>query len=168
VTPGFQSEVELTPLSKADIIARGLPLRWHGQLNTELVCVSSFCGTFTIPVGFLTDGATIPKIFWNVLSDTDPNILYPAFAHDFCYSVHGNLPNAVVTKDQADQMLREQMKILGAPIWQCDAVYRAVHWFGGGHFIAKLVGMRRAWSDVTHPAKLSGTSYATKSHVRIP
>jgi hypothetical protein len=166
---GFQSEVTLVPLSKAEIARRGLPRRWHGQFTTDLVVESEFCGTFTIPAGFITDGGTIPRLAWNLIDPSDPNILYPAFAHDWPYSTHGHLlEGRVVTKDQTDQMIRELMKSIGDTRLQYDAVYRAVHWFGHFDATAKLVGMRRSWNSVTPAAKLAKTPFAFKSNVRFP
>lgn len=165
---GFWSDAYLRILPKSEIIQRELPLRWHAEFQQELTVSSTFCGTFSIPLGFVTDGATIPKFFWNTLSDTDPNILYPSFAHDFGYSVHGCLPDHTVTKDQVDQMLRELMRLYGAPEWQCNAVYEAVHLFGHNHFIAGLVGIKQAWSDTTNPQKLAMTAYAARPQVRTP
>jgi hypothetical protein len=165
---GFQGEVTLIPLSKWDIQRRGLPVRFYGEFQSDLVCESAFCGTFTIPKGFLSDGATIPKLFWNLLSDTDPNIFYPSLAHDFGYSTHGNIGPRIVTKDQVDQMLREQMKAVGAPAWQYDQVYWAVHWFGGFASTARLVGIKQGWNETTHPAKLRNTEYNFKPQVRSP
>jgi hypothetical protein len=154
-------------LSKAETVHRALPFDWHGEFTQDLVCISLIGGKITIPKGFITDGATIPRILWPILANTDPDILYASFIHDFLYAVHGKLPDRTLTKDQADNILREQMIVVGAPRWKADIVYRAVHIFGGFAY-SKLVGIRRPWNAVTPPAKLARTPYAVKPQVRFP
>lgn len=130
INPGFQGSVIIRDLPRAELAKRGLPNVWFGEVQRDLVCVSSIGGTITIPAGMLTDGASIPRLLWNLLSDTDPDILYPSYVHDYMYLLKGKMPGIHLTRDQADNILREQMKIIGAPTWKADAVYRAVHLFG--------------------------------------
>ena len=139
---GFVEQAVLVELSRAEIARRRLPNIWQGEFTRDLVCVSAIAGTFTIPSGFVTDGASIPPLLWNILSDTSPDILYPSFAHDLLYSVHG-------------------MKAIGAPAWKYDAVYRALHIFGGvawGHHTPahKLIATKTYGPHVLSVAKPFG------------
>lgn len=69
---------------------RPLPVRKRGErrryeLLEDWVC--DFLGrgfTFIIPKGFIFDGASIPRLFWNILS---PNgyLFLAALIHDFIY-----------------------------------------------------------------------------------
>lgn len=45
-------------------------------------------GTVVVPKGTLSDGASIPKIFWNILGPHGPWFL-AAFLHDYAYSKAG-------------------------------------------------------------------------------
>jgi hypothetical protein len=93
-----------------------------------------------IPAGFLTDGASVPRVVWSLLSDTDPDILYPSYLHDLLYSLRGALGpvgrRVLFSREQCDQVLREMMLAVGAPGWKAEAVYRAVR-LGGGFAWAK-------------------------------
>ena len=40
---------------------------------------------FTIPTGYNTDFASIPRIFWTIISPTDEFIRIPALIHDYLY-----------------------------------------------------------------------------------
>jgi hypothetical protein len=146
---GFKSHAILKNLTKQEIADLGAKPIWHGQFLLPLKCVSTYCGTFTIQRGFITDGASIPRILWVQMGATDPEIFYPALAHDWIYSLHGILPGRTVTRDQADNMLRELMLSLGCPQWRADAVYRAVH----------LWGPSSQWGQPTPAYKLRETSY---------
>ena len=69
--------------------------------------------TITVPTGFKTDLASIPRVFWRVLP---PIGKYDAGAvvHDYLYQYNG------VTRKQADDVLREAMTVLGVgrfPRW---------------------------------------------------
>jgi Protein of unknown function (DUF1353) len=146
---GFSTQAKMIELSRGEIAKRELPDVWYGEFLEDLICTSAIAGTFSIPKGFVSDGATIPPVLWNILSDTSPDILYPSFAHDLLYSVHGKLPGIWLTRDKCDNVIREQMKALGAPAWKYDSVYRALHLFGG-----------IAWGHHTLPQKLEKTFYA--------
>jgi hypothetical protein len=78
---------------------------------------------FTVPKGFITDGASVPRIFWNALSPW--GIYSPAaVGHDWLYY------DQSTTKDFADEALLDGMKVLGTPILESDIIYEAVSHFG--------------------------------------
>lgn len=41
---------------------------------------------FTVPSGFKTDLASIPRILWPILAPNDSNTIFPAILHDYLYS----------------------------------------------------------------------------------
>jgi hypothetical protein len=130
-------------LQRKELVAQGLPLDWHGELQVDLVCYSEIAGEITVPRGLLTDGASIPKLFWNLLSDTDPDILYPSYAHDYIYQLYGKMPNNVIlTQKQADQIIREQMIGVGAPKWKADTVYNSLRTYWT---------LRGGWTTIHRP-----------------
>lgn len=92
------------------------PLVWAGSPTLP---------DLTVPVGFKTDLASIPRTLRN-LPAFDPNGLSrrAAVAHDWLYWWQG------WGKDKADDFLREAMVIDGCSRVDADAFYDAVRWFG--------------------------------------
>ena len=55
----------------------------------------------TVPEGFVSDGASIHKLFWTITtSPFHPKIIRGAFIHDYLYRVH------VVSREVADLKLK--------------------------------------------------------------
>ena len=90
----------------------------------------STLGPVVAPVGFVTDGASIPRIFWAILG---PHGSYFAAAiiHDFLYSAR----NTTYTRRQADQIFLEAMKDCGVGLVKRQVIFRAVRI--GGAFAFK-------------------------------
>ena len=79
----------------------------------------------TVPAGFVTDFASIPRVFWSALRP-DGLYTYPAIVHDYLYW------EQVVSREAADTVFKfgmEDFRIGSATI---AAVYNAVRAFGGG------------------------------------
>ena len=68
-------------------------------------------GTVVVPKGTLTDGASIPKVFWNLLGPHGPYFL-AAFLHDYAYSLAGQ-KKLGWTRYQADMALDHAMELDG-------------------------------------------------------
>lgn len=50
--------------------------------------------SFSIPKGYVWDGATIPRAFWRLIgSKTDPKFLIPSLIHDVLCENHGYIDN---------------------------------------------------------------------------
>lgn len=86
-----------------------------------------------VPEGYLTDGASVPRIFWNIVP---PWGIYgqAAIVHDYLYQhltimVHGN-PNKI-TRRYADKIFLEAMTVLEVPAYLKYPMYYAVSLFGG-------------------------------------
>jgi hypothetical protein len=82
-------------------------------------------GLITVPKGTITDGASIPRVFWSILSPFG-EYFKAALPHDFLYSSD----NKTHTRKQADEILLEGMVVLGVNPVKRFAIYRAVRWFG--------------------------------------
>lgn len=80
----------------------------------------------TVPVGFITDLASIPHVLdWVPFLDRTGNSRRPAALHDALYALgrsHG--------KDFADTMLRQALLSEGLSGVQAGCYYHAVKWFG--------------------------------------
>lgn len=77
--------------------------------------------------GFITDLASVPRIFWNILP---PNGKYgkATVVHDYLYV------NAIESKKYADDVFLEAMKVLGVGKAKRYMMYYAVRMFGKGSY----------------------------------
>ena len=86
----------------------------------------------SVPIGFVTDFASIPRACW---------WLYPptgrwgkaAVIHDYLYRT----PSQQCTRKQADQIFVEAMTVLGVPRHRRAIMYRALRIFGARNFKAR-------------------------------
>ena len=89
----------------------------------------STIGEIDAPVGTKTDGASIPRIFWAILSPFG-DYFSAAVIHDFLYQ--GKYHQ--FTRLQSDQIFLEAMKCAGVPWYRRSVIYRAVRLFRSVHF----------------------------------
>jgi hypothetical protein len=78
-------------------------------------------------VGFMTDGASIPRVFWGILAPWQ-NYAEAAVIHDYLYT------SKIKSKKEADNIFLEGMKTLGVNIFERRIMYWAVWAFGGRHY----------------------------------
>jgi hypothetical protein len=72
-----------------------------------------------VPKGFVTDFASVPRIFWPILPPDDEYLL-AAIVHDWLYW------QQLGTKPQADAYLKAGMEELGVTSWKITAVFQGV------------------------------------------
>lgn len=82
-----------------------------------------------VPVGFVTDFASIPRIFWSLLP-TDGQYTYPAIIHDYLYW------DQSISREDADKILRYAMDDFKVNSATIDTIYTGVR-----------VGGWIAWDD---------------------
>ncbi|EBC2121920.1 DUF1353 domain-containing protein [Salmonella enterica] len=83
-----------------------------------------------VPAGFVTDLATVPRIFWMLLPP-DGKYAKAAIIHDYLYG------NALRSKKEADLIFLDGMTVLGVPKWKSMVMYLAVRVFGRGSYSEK-------------------------------
>lgn len=84
---------------------------------------------YTIKQGFVSDGMSIPKFFWRVISpQIDAITLEPSIKHDYLYQVK------ITTRLEADQMYRDWLLENGFAKWKANVVYYGLRWFGASHW----------------------------------
>jgi hypothetical protein len=89
----------------------------------------SSLGLVYVPKNFVTDGASIPRVFWSILSPF--GAYFPAaLVHDFLYSSK----NDEFTRDEADGIFLEAMKDCGVPWHRRTIIYSAVRCAGWRFF----------------------------------
>ena len=93
----------------------GLTVDWRGK-------------RVTVPVGFRSDGASVPRFFWRfVFPPGDTRAMRAAFVHDWIYRTH---PDGW-TKEEADELFRELLLEDGMPERYARRPYWGVRLFGG-------------------------------------
>lgn len=88
-----------------------------------------------VPVGFVTNFASVPRGGWAILSPTagpgKNNYGKSTAVHDYLYSTPG-----YCTREEADRVLLEALEAEGVDLVIRDAMYEAVRLFGGSHYTA--------------------------------
>lgn len=77
-----------------------------------------------VPVGFITDGTSIPKIFWSIIGGPWGEYLYAAIPHDYLYHTQ------TTSRKEADNMFLRIMVYLGVSEWKYKTMHRAVRDWG--------------------------------------
>lgn len=95
-----------------------------------------------VPRGFVTDFASVPRIFWSILPP-DGDYVYPAIIHDYLY---WDQP-AGVTREEADLVMLDAMNVFNVGSVKSHLIHKAVR-LGGesawkGNAELKKTGERR-------------------------
>ncbi|MFD2206651.1 DUF1353 domain-containing protein [Kiloniella antarctica] len=83
--------------------------------------------SFTVPVGFETDLASIPRLLRGFIPQVGKHIL-PAIIHDWCYRDKSMM---WLNKDDSDMLFRVGMEQAGVGRLRRTLMYSAVKYFGG-------------------------------------
>ena len=86
-------------------------------------------GELTVPPGFESDGASVPRFFWRVVFPPgDADALRAAILHDYIYREHP----AGWSRADADRLFRDVLIADGVPTLRARLAYWGVRLFGGG------------------------------------
>ena len=109
----FKDNPPLTPLMDGH--------NW--RLEAPLVYAANSGIHVLVPDGFVTDFASVPQIFWNIIP---PIGVYDraAVLHDYLYRYH------LFNRARCDALLLEAMAELGTPLWKRWLIYINVRLFG--------------------------------------
>lgn len=104
------------------------PATWRLRYCWTLIYKGEY---YSIPAGFDTDGASIPRALWTICGDpmSIPR-LYAAIVHDYLYS--GGDPDA--TRKDADTLYRDLQIALGISKAKAYTEYYALRIFGRSHW----------------------------------
>ena len=105
---------------KADII-------WDEGTTKVVLLEPVEVAGWTVPVGFASDGGSIPRPLWSWCNPLDGRFIKIFSFHDFCYSQG-------IDRAWADRTLRDQLILAGMRRTQAYAIYYAVRAFGGRHY----------------------------------
>ena len=81
---------------------------------------------FVVPRGFVTDGASVPRVMYPICSPVSGPFGQGEIAHDFYYSIDG--PD--IGRFRADQVLYSMGRLRGAWISEAQLVKSGVNLFG--------------------------------------
>jgi len=99
-----------------------------GNVNNWILCAefryNDGAGEKAIPKGFVTDFASIPRLFWNIISPTQLGDVGP-IKHDHTYRTGNG------TRAAADKQFLADMAADGIGWWKRHTAYRLVRMFGG-------------------------------------
>lgn len=140
----FPANPVVEELGPDDIAKETLPDTYWCKFLQPFEVWSPLTGNIKVPIGFLSDGASIPEELWNFLSDTAPYVLFAGYAHDYIFSLQGILPNGTtLTREQCNQCIGYWMGVLGANTARIDAVLMGL-----------AIGSKRYWDASKPPAKV--------------
>ena len=130
----FFGNLDLRALTPPEVRLRKSEVQLY-RLLVDFTVFVPYVGRITVPAGFETDFASIPRIVWSWLSPEDPVILFPSIVHDYLYSMRGMVEGLpAVTREQADDVLRDAMLACGARSSQAWVVHKAVRMGGASHW----------------------------------
>lgn len=103
------------------------PLPYHvGAEDSDVVV--------TVPAGFVTDFASIPRLFWRFEAPAG-RALKASVVHDFLYDRQGVVETAPCrlerfSRAECDGVFLEAMGVVGVPRWKALILWAAVRAFG--------------------------------------
>lgn len=98
------------------------------QLNSPIIVLING-ETIIVPSGFITDLATIPRIFWSFDSPFNGKYMSSAILHDYLYACSINH-----SRKESDRILYSAMISEGSSKWTANKFYFAVRIGGGSHY----------------------------------
>jgi hypothetical protein len=118
----------------------GTPMQ--GEVLREIRYLSPHFGrAFTVPVGFRTDFASVPRLpLAYALVGNAAHIA--ALFHDYQYQY------AILSREDADTLFEEIMDFTGEPRWRSAIMWAGVRVFGEGHYKGEDGSLRAEFSLV--------------------
>lgn len=101
----------------------------------ELVSYDNGVVSVTVPKGFVTDLASIPKALRWFVSNDDYRVIRPAIIHDWLYLKH-RVDGGSISRAQADLLFYEMLRVEGMGVIKAKLMYAAVR-----------IGGWAAWSN---------------------
>lgn len=118
-------DIRVIPGGKYQLLA---PLTWRGLI--------------TVPLGFVTDFASVPRGFRWLITGHDET-RKPAVLHDYLYSM------AAGNRLDADRSFRLALRDTNTPAWKRELAYRAVRI--GGWFVWNKYAKLLRTQETAHP-----------------
>ena len=111
----FTDKLVVTKISKRMWeVARAFEYHVGSEESAEIV---------SVPQGFQTDFASVPRIFW-IIIPPDGEYTQAAVVHDYLYHTKK------YDREICDKIFIEAMGVLGVSLWKRKIMHRAVRMFG--------------------------------------
>ena len=81
-------------------------------------------GLIKVPVGFKTNGADVPRVFWSLFPPNSPEYLSAVVLHDYMCA-----NKRVFGYELADKLFYEVLIEIGVPKWKAKLFYFWVKWY---------------------------------------
>jgi hypothetical protein len=120
-------KVELLPNSIDPNGCPGTNFELTAPLGVTVRDVDGITALYSVPVGFVTDFASVPQLFQNIFPREGSYTVASAF-HDYCYAT------ACVTRKEADDIFLQGMKDLGTSFFVRYSIYLGVRIGGASHY----------------------------------
>ena len=105
-------------------------------LEAEFIYDSPKFGMVQVPFGFMSDGASVPKVMWNIFPPFG-EYLEAAVIHDW-FCVLGHATTSPIGSRDAAKLFLEVMTVLNVSKWKRSLMYLAVR-IAGPRFKASKV-----------------------------
>lgn len=101
----------------------------------ELTEPCEYKALLTIPTGFVTDFASVPRFLWWWIAP-HTNVMPASVLHDYFYVTHpmADVMNMTEERHFADKLFHLILLESGVSKFQAGAMYKAVRWFGKYRF----------------------------------
>ena len=125
---------QFTKNCRVEVIGKNLfqlvePLVYHvGSYPSKEVII--------VPANFITDFASVPRIFWPIISPIDKHA-NAAVIHDWMYQTY------YAPKKRCEVIFLEAMGALNVPEWKKFCIYNSVYYFGWPTWIKYRLQDRR-------------------------
>ena len=120
-------DLELLPNSVDPNGDPGTNFKLTSPLNVTVRDVDGITALYRVPVGFITDFASVPQILQNIFPREGSYTVASVF-HDYCYGT------ACVTRKEADDIFLQGMKDLGTSFFVRYSIYLGVRLGGASHY----------------------------------
>ena len=100
--------------------------------------------TVTAPVGSVTDGASVPRIFWFISGNPKFGATAKAaYVHDILYGFHRTDQGRHISRAEADKIFREALIVLGLARWRAWLCWLGLRVGGRGAY--KTANSAKPW-----------------------
>jgi hypothetical protein len=108
------------------------------RIDDEFAYTASDGTKITVPGGTITDGASIPRLFWRMIGGPmTGKFRRAAVVHDYLYSTHK------LSREKSDWIFLDAMRTDGVSWWKRRAMWAAVRSFGEIPWDDKPKGFKR-------------------------